>query len=122
MSPARDRLQVPEISRGEVAEWSKAAVLKTARVQALEGSNPSLSANQISGEMAERLKAHAWKACVPKGTVGSNPTLSATSLRHFRGPPTGPLRPILPSGGVGFELESRAHGKPCHPKQIHQRP
>ncbi len=44
----------------------------------LEGSNPSLSANQPSGEMAERLKAHAWKACVGKPTVGSNPTLSAS--------------------------------------------
>jgi hypothetical protein len=32
-------------SRGEVAERSKAAVLKTARAKALEGSNPSLSAS-----------------------------------------------------------------------------
>ena len=29
---------------GEVAEWSMATVLKTVRVKALEGSNPSLSA------------------------------------------------------------------------------
>ena len=35
------------IPLGEVAERSKAAVLKTARAQALEGSNPSLSAKPL---------------------------------------------------------------------------
>ena len=72
-----------------------APLLREYGVKPIEGSNPSLSANQTSGEMAERLKAHAWKACVPRGTevvitgpprkrlvavmphVGSNPTLSA---------------------------------------------
>ena len=54
-----------------------APLLREYGVKPIEGSNPSLSANQISGEMAERLKAHAWKACVPRGTEGSNPSLSA---------------------------------------------
>jgi CubicO group peptidase (beta-lactamase class C family) len=35
--------------RGEVAEWSKAAVLKTARAHALVGSNPTLSAIRRPG-------------------------------------------------------------------------
>ena len=62
---------------GEVAEWSKAAVLKTADPQGSVGSNPTLSAScappgsqrpslmygrgrvmlAFSGEVAERLKA-----------------------------------------------------------------
>ena len=33
---------------GEMVEWFKAAVLKTAEVQASGGSNPSLSANLAS--------------------------------------------------------------------------
>ena len=33
---------------GEMVEWFKAAVLKTAEVQASGGSNPSLSANSLS--------------------------------------------------------------------------
>ena len=33
--------------RGEVAEWSNAAVLKTVDVQASLGSNPSLSATML---------------------------------------------------------------------------
>ena len=43
--------------RGGVAEWSKAAVLKTVDVQASVGSNPTSSANIfVCGEVTERLK------------------------------------------------------------------
>ena len=38
---------------GEMVEWFKAAVLKTAEVQASGGSNPSLSAN-LSSNLLER--------------------------------------------------------------------
>ncbi len=37
---------------GEMVEWFKAAVLKTAEVQASGGSNPSLSANFFAPKMA----------------------------------------------------------------------
>ena len=43
---------VPYAGRGEVAEWSIAAVLKTAEVQASVGSNPTLSA---TGEIQVRV-------------------------------------------------------------------
>jgi hypothetical protein len=39
---------VPYAGRGEVAERSNAAVLKTAEVQASVGSNPTLSASECS--------------------------------------------------------------------------
>ena len=45
---SRDRLH-PGFRFGEVAEWSKAAVLKTTVPKGTEGSNPSLS----SGKLAE---------------------------------------------------------------------
>ena len=38
-----------EIKKGEVAEWSIAAVLKTVDLQGSGGPNPSLSAKEISG-------------------------------------------------------------------------
>ena len=44
-----------EINRGRVAEWSKAAVLKTVDVYASVGSNPTSSA-RICGEVSERPK------------------------------------------------------------------
>ena len=37
-------LKLAEIRRGGMAEWLKAAVLKTARVKALVGSNPTSTA------------------------------------------------------------------------------
>ena len=39
------RIRYPARPRGEVAEWSNAAVLKTVDPQGSGGSNPSLSAN-----------------------------------------------------------------------------
>jgi hypothetical protein len=42
-----------------MAEWSKAAVLKTAEPQGSVGSNPTPSAIRSSGEVAEWLKAAA---------------------------------------------------------------
>ena len=36
------------LSRGELAEWSNAAVLKTVEPQGSGGSNPSLSASQLN--------------------------------------------------------------------------
>ena len=36
--------------RGEMAEWSIAAVLKTVEVRASGGSNPSLSANRLQDD------------------------------------------------------------------------
>ena len=44
-------------THGEMAEWSKAPVLKTGDVKASVGSNPTLSANFIPAEV------HKW----PKG-------------------------------------------------------
>ena len=44
-----------EMNRGRVAEWSKAAVLKTVDVYASVGSNPTSSA-RICGEVSERPK------------------------------------------------------------------
>ena len=40
---------------GEVAEWSMATVLKTVRVKALEGSNPSLSAIRLPSRYVWRV-------------------------------------------------------------------
>lgn len=49
------------LKNGGVAEWLKAAVLKTVECQSSVGSNPTSSAtlekNHARGEMAERLKA-----------------------------------------------------------------
>ncbi len=49
-----------------MAEWFKAAVLKTVEPSGSGGSNPSLSAKYMSstGELAERSKATAWKAVI----------------------------------------------------------
>ena len=51
--------------RGEMAEWSIAAVLKTADCQRSGGSNPSLSADYINGS---RL----WAIFMP-GRIAGNP-------------------------------------------------
>lgn len=40
--------------KGGVAEWLKAAVLKTVVPQGTVGSNPTSSAEHITGEMAEQ--------------------------------------------------------------------
>ena len=42
------RLVENAFTHGEVAEWSKAPVLKTGDVKASVGSNPTLSANSIA--------------------------------------------------------------------------
>ena len=42
------RLGIDAFSHGEMAEWSKAPVLKTGDVRASVGSNPTLSANLYS--------------------------------------------------------------------------
>ncbi len=85
---------------GQVAEWSNAAVSKTAVLQGTGGSNPSLSGSgrmkdamrrmkrdffHLSdfmlhpfcvGQVSERFKEHDWNSCGCKSLVGSNPTLS----------------------------------------------
>ena len=52
---------------GEVAEWSKAAVLKTARVKALVGSNPTLSATWIPIQDAPGPKSNMLEASIDQG-------------------------------------------------------
>lgn len=42
--PCTEHLRLAECEHGGMAEWPIAAVLKTARAQVLEGSNPSPSA------------------------------------------------------------------------------
>ena len=71
MSLARDTLQVPDSIRGEVAEWSKAAVLKTARAKALVGSNPTLSAT--------------WPPCEETMRLGREPGGALPELRGLAG-------------------------------------
>ena len=61
-----------------VAEWSKAADLKSAVVQATGGSNPSSSAIKITGAVAQ-LGEH--RLCKPR-VSGSNP-LSSTFLNFY---------------------------------------
>ncbi len=89
---------------GEVSEWLKVLLSKSSRVQALVGSNPTLSANDTQsfasgrwtrlgqsevrstdteseryrGEVLERPNRRAWKARRVQALVGSNPTLSAS--------------------------------------------
>ena len=88
-----------------MAEWLKAAVLKTVVLRGTGGSNPPCSVRKgarvaesgsllrscspkgfrgfespslrIIGEMSEWSKVHDWKSCMPKGIGGSNPPLSA---------------------------------------------
>ena len=67
ISLERDRLPASRSIRGEVAERLKAAVLKTARVKALVGSNPTLSAIELAASHGPR----------------SDPQLSPTVGQYF---------------------------------------
>ena len=102
---ARYTLQARDFSRGEVAERLKAAVLKTARVKALVGSNPTLSATPLRPANPVSSAAIRWgRGYLPPpwrgGRVaegapllrvygftlieGSNPSLSANTQRRTR--------------------------------------
>ena len=50
---ARLRASGTGAKKGGMAEWSKAAVLKTAEVQASVGSNPTPSANQCAARIGQ---------------------------------------------------------------------
>tara|TARA_B100000029_G_scaffold449680_1_gene473071 strand:+ start:1346 stop:1645 length:300 start_codon:yes stop_codon:yes gene_type:complete len=92
---------------GGVAEWSKAAVLKTVRVYALVGSNPTSSAtvSRYNGEMAELAEGARLLSEYGNKTPieGSNPSLSARMLffQHVRNAPIAQLdrAPDYGSGG-----------------------
>jgi hypothetical protein len=86
---------------GGMAEWFKAAVLKTAVPRGTVGSNPTPSAKKRvpvcraeRGEMAELAEgARLLSECsLKRATEGSNPSLSAilipssTSLSHLQNP------------------------------------
>ncbi len=45
---------------GGMAEWSMAVVLKTARVQALVGSNPTPSASVLSQDIPDACRKTLW--------------------------------------------------------------
>jgi hypothetical protein len=90
-----------------MAEWFKAAVLKTAVPRGTVGSNPTPSAKKgfsvfraECGEMAELAEgARLLSECsLKRATEGSNPSLSAilipspTSLSSFQNPPALPVK------------------------------
>ena len=69
---------------GGMAEWSNAAVLKTAIPQGIVGSNPTPSVKLevlLEGVLpAVGGSAFGGKTAIPQGIVGSNPTPSAGVL------------------------------------------
>ena len=68
-----------EMNRGRVAEWSKAAVLKTVDVYASVGSNPTSSARNMRRGVREAEGARLLSGYGTNNSIeGPNPSLSAT--------------------------------------------